>query len=163
MNKIDMTHQAQSFKLVKLWDREIFLLTVWIFVALFWTLCLARYDRPGKMQKVRVCWRINNLKLYCLNLPKETLFLLDAGYKEKSVRKKDHNFSSSHAAKNVLFIRAHMSGDLLLHLPQGFMKRDIFATKRLLYKAFIFDCFEDFLFKCNIVTPLTSPPQYRLL
>ena len=46
-----------------------------------------------------------------------------------------------------------MSGDLLLHLPQGFMKRDIFATKRLLYKTFIFDRFEDFLFKCNIVTP----------
>ena len=154
-----MTHQAQSFKLVKLWDREIFLLTVWIFVALFLTLCLARYDRPGKMQKVRVCWRINNLKLYCLNLPKETLFLLDAGYKEKSVRKKDHNFSSSHAAKNVLFIRAHMSGDLLLHLPQGFMKTDrYFCNKKIALQSIYFWPIEHFLLKCNIVT--VTPPNF---
>lgn len=89
------------------------------------------------MQKVKVCWRINNLKLYCLNLPKETLFLLHAGYKEKSVCKKDHNFSSSHAAKNVLFIRAHMSGDLLLHLPRDLAKRNFAFKNIILYYALI--------------------------
>ena len=73
---------------------------------------LTRYAQP-EMHKVEICRRINNLKLYCLDLPEETLLLLDAGYEEKSVCKKDHNFSSSHAAKNVLFIRAHVSEDLL--------------------------------------------------
>ena len=67
---------------------------------------LTRYGQP-EMHKVEICRRINNLKLYCLDLPEETLLLLDAGYEEKSVCKKDHNFS-----EKLSFGGQEMSGNV---------------------------------------------------